>query len=462
MATGAVGSSAIDVASLVSQLMQIERQPLVKLEARESAIQARLTALGKVKSALDTLKSAADKLRRPDTFGAAKATVAGDGVGAAVSGSPQLGSYAISVTQLARAQSNASAAFETATTEVGAGTLTLRSADGSTVLATINVGDGGTPGTLTEIRDEINAADVGVRASLINDGGQVRLVLNSKETGAANGFQVEVDGGLAGLAFTQNQAGQDAMFSINGLALTSSSNVVKDAIEGLTLTLTKGPPAGSDPGITVDAEVTVGQDADAVKKSVQEFVDAYNEVEKVIKELTHYDPNTKTAAVLNGESLLRSVQNAVRSIVRGTMAAPAGDYTRLSEVGLELQRDGKLKLNETKFADALAADAAKVTRLFAATSEVEAEQGFAVRLREQVRAIVDVDGSIAAREEGMRASIRSLDSAQERMEARLELIRKRLTAQYSALDALIASRDAQSTALANALAGLMLPGSSGS
>lgn len=453
MATSGISGGAIDVGALVSQLMTIERKPLVALQQRETQIQSRLTALGRVKSALDALKTAADALRQAGTFSAAKATASGEGASAAVSGTPQLGSYAVSVTQLARGQSNASAAFASATADVGSGTLTLRSADGATVLATINVGDSGT-GTLTEIRDEINAANIGVRASLVNDGGQTRLVLNSRQTGAANGFQIEVDAGLAGLAFTQNQAAQDALFSINGLALTSLSNTVKDAVEGLTLTLAKAPPAGSPAGTTVDAEITVAQDVDAVRKSVEDFVKAYNEVEKLIAELTRYDPNTKTAAVLNGESLLRQVQNGVRSIVRATMTAAAGDYTRLSEVGLEIQRDGTLKLNEKRFGEALAADSAKVTRLFAATSTVEAEQGFAVRLRARIDAIAGVDGSLKAREDGLRASIRTLDQQQERLEARLATIEKRLITQYSKLDALVSSRQQQSLALGNALAGL--------
>ncbi len=453
MATSGIGGGAIDVASLVSQLMTVERKPLVQLQQRETQIQSRLTALGRVKSALDALQSAAAALRRTDTFGAAKASASGEGATATASGAAQLGTYAIAVAQLARGQSNASAAFATATTDVGSGTLTIRSADGATVLATIAVGDSGA-GTLTEIRDEINAANIGVRASLVNDGGQTRLVLNSKQTGAANGFQVEVDAGLSALAFTQNQAAQDAQFSVNGLALTSASNTVTGVIEGVTLVLAKAPPAGSPPGTTVDAEITVALDADAIKKSVNDFVKAYNDVEKLIAELTRYDPNTKTAAVLNGESVLRQIQNGVRAVLRGTMTAAPGDYTRLSEVGLEVQRDGTLRLNETKFGDALAADSARVTRLFAATSTVEAEQGFAVRLRSVIDAAVGIDGALTAREEGLRASIRTLDQQQERLEARLATIERRLITQYSKLDALVTSRQQQSLALGNALAGL--------
>lgn len=455
MTTNGIGSGAIDVRSLVGQLMKVERKPLVQLQQRETQIQSRLTALGRVRSALDALQSAAAALRRADTFGAARASASGEGATATASGAAQLGTYAIAVSQLARGQSNASARFASGSAPVGSGTLTIRSADGATVLATIAVGDTGT-GTLTEIRDEINAANIGVRASLVNDGGQTRLVLDSKQTGAANGFQIEVSDGLSALAFTQNQAAADAQFSVNGLQLSAASNTVTGVIDGVTLVLVKAPPPGSPPGATVDAEITVARDADAVKKSVEEFVKAYNEVERLIAELTKYDPNSKTAAVLNGESVLRQAQEGVRSIVRATMSAPAGDYTRLSEVGLEIQRDGSLRLDEKKFRDALLADSARVARLFTATSTVESEQGFAVRLRARIDAIAGVDGSLKAREEGLRASIRALDVQQERLEARLATIEKRLIAQYSKLDALVSSRQQQSLALGNALAGLPL------
>jgi len=457
MATSAIGGGAIDVRTLVAQLMTIERQPLVQLQQRETQIQSRLSALGRVKSALDALQTTADTLRRTNTFTAARATATGEAAGAAVSGTPQLGTTAVSVSQLARGQSNASAAFASPTAAVGSGTLTLRNADGSALLATISVGGTGTSGTLAEIRDKVNAANVAVQASLVGDGGQTRLVLNSRQTGAAGGFRIEVDAGLAGLAFTQNQAAQDARFSINGLALSSASNTIANAVEGLTLTLLKAPPAGSAPGTTVDAQITVARDAAAVTKSVDDFVKAYNEVEKLIAELTRFDPNTKTAAILNGESLLRQAQSGVRSIVRGTMTAAAGEHTRLSEVGLEIQRDGSLALNQTRFGEALAADSARVARLFAATSAVESEQGFAVRLRARIDAIAGAGGSLAAREDGLRTSIRTLDAQQERLEARLSTIETRLIAQYSRLDALLASRQQQSAALANALAGLAKP-----
>jgi len=452
MVSGVVGGM-IDVNALVSQLMEIERQPLNRLQQRETQIQSRLSAFGRVSSALSTLDTALNALTRASTFAAGKATVSGDAVAAVTSGAPTPASYAVSVTQLARGQSTASARVPTASTEVGSGKVTIHSGDGSQVLGTFEVGDSG-PGTLTELRDEINAANIGVRASLVGDGGEVRLVLNARETGAANAFLVETDAGLAALAFADQQTAQDAAFSINGLALTSAANTVSDAIEGVVLTLTKAPPPGSPPGATVDSEVVVDADSEKIAAAIKDFVKAYNDVEKLIVDLTKYDPDTKTAAVLNGESVLRRVQSDLRSIARSAMTAAEGDFSRLGEIGITAAADGSLAIDEAKLVEIAAADPAKLARLFTTESTIETEQGFAVRLRAKVKLIIDPDGTLDARQDGLRASIKSLDQQQERMEARLEMIEQRLRRQYSQLDALLTTSQSQSNALANALAGL--------
>src|SRR5262252_1697017 len=352
MATGAIGGGAIDVNGLVSQLMTVEQQPLVALKKRESAVQAQLTAFGQIQSAVSTFQDAVTGLRVGSAFSSATATVSGEGATATASTGASRGSFAVSVTQLARAQSMASDPVDTADTSIGSGNLTIKSADGSTTLAMLSIGSSGS-GTLSEVRDKINAANIGVKASLVNDGGKVRLVLNAGKTGKANAFQVSADAGLTGLALSQTQPAQDALYSVNGLSLTSASNVITDAVPGVTLTLTKQPPAGSPPGTTVDSEVDVALDTSAVTAAAQKFVTAYNSLNTLIGNLTKYDPNTKTAAVLNGESVLRRLQDQVRGLVTATKTGGApGDLTRLSQVGVSIQKDGTLGLDTAKFADA--------------------------------------------------------------------------------------------------------------
>ena len=480
MAVSAAGS--IDVATIVSQLMTVERRPLDALQKRESDIQSRLTAFGRVQSAVSTLDSAFSDLRSVTTWNATAASVNGEAVTAAVSGTAATGRYSVSVMQLARVQSLASGVITDAA--VGTGTLTIELGSYDTGANAFTPKAGSAPisitidaahASLAGIRDAINAAGAGVNASIVSDSAGPRLVLTSRDTGGVNGFRLTVgddDGnntdasGLSRLAFDPTaaagsgrnlaltQTAQDASYAINGLALNSTSNVVADAIVGITLNLVKSPPAGSAPGSTVDAEVVVAQDKDRAKAAASAFVKAYNDLALLVDELTKYDPNTRTAAVLNGEGVLRRLTTQLRSLATGAMSAPSGDYTRLDQVGIAFGTGGKLTFDETAFLGAIAADAGKVKRLFSSTSAVDAEQGFAVRLHAIVSAALDQQGMLGARQESLRASIGTLDRQQEQMQARLDQKQKLLIAQYSRLDALVSQRQTQLDSLVSALAGL--------
>lgn len=454
MATGLVGGSSIDVNGIVTALMQVERRPLDQLEKRESAIQSKLSAFGRVQGALAALETALGKLRSATTFSASKATASNDGVTVAASTSATIGRYSLVVTTLARAHSAASAAFADSSASVGSGTLTIKDAGGA-VAAAIDVGGAGQPQTVAELRDAINAAGAGVRATLVNDASGTRLVLTAADTGTANAFSIELGGSpaaqLAALA-TPTQTAVDAAFTLNGLALTSPTNKLTDVVEGLTINL-----ARAQPDVTID--IAVERDADAVKSVLDDFVKAYNDAEKLFDDLSKYDANTRTGAVLNGDSSLRQVQTRLKSLLSTSRTAAAGEYTRLAEAGLELQADGSLKLNESRFRDAMAADPAKLARLFTTASAVEAEQGFGVRLRALVTSFTDPEGAVGAREEALRASVRRLDQQQADWEARLQIIEQRLRTQYSKLDALVSTGLSQSAALQNALAGLPGTGS---
>lgn len=445
-------SNSIDVSTIVSQLMSVERQPLTALQRRETQLQSKLTAFGRVQSALSTLQDAAARLRSNLTFQAAAASVSGDAATASASGGAVPGRFAVAVSYLARAQSSASAPITgDASATVGSGSLRISNA-GGTELVNLTVAP---TDTLASIRDRINAAGSDVRASIVADGGNVRLVLNSRSTGAANGFSVSADAGLSALAFTTTQAARDAQYSVNGLALTSASNTVTDAIAGVTLTLTKAPSAAAAAaGETTEAEVAVDPDGASVRTAAETFVNAYNGVMSVVEDLTKFNADTRTAATLNGEGVLRSLRSMVRGIVVDSKTgAAAGELTRLADVGIEIQSDGKLKLTAAKFDAAFTADPSKVARLFTDDGSGSAA-GFGVRMRDLMASMIDPQGLLAARQEGLRDSVRRLDTQQEQLEARLAQTEKRLITQYSKLDALVSSRQQQSSALANALAGL--------
>jgi len=324
--------------------------------------------------------------------------------------------------------------------------------------STVNIATGGSgPTTLAGLRDAINAqSDVPVSATLVNSGGVSRLVLAGKSTGAANGFTATTDSGLASLGLASTQSASDASYSINGLALTSPSNTIKDAVDGVTVVLNNGPAAGSTAGTTADTVVTIAKDTDSIKSKVNDLISAYNAANSQIRSSTSYDATTKTAGQLNGEAVLRQAQSNISGVIRGAMtAAQSGDYTRASDIGLEVQKDGSLKLNDTKFDAAMAADPSKVQRLLAGpTGATGNNRGLAAQLRDQLDAISGTTGSLQVRQDGLRSQIKKMDSKQEQMQARLDQVQKRLVTQYSSLDTLLTQRQTDSNALANSLARL--------
>jgi flagellar hook-associated protein 2 len=481
MATSPInGTSSIDVNAIVGQLMQIEARPLTALAQKEAGINSRIAAVARVQGAVSVLQGAATRLSQATTWNGARAAVSGEGFTAAVTDSTKaaLGTYSIKVTTLAASPALASGQFASSAETLGTGTLRLQVGGNPAKDIVID----GTNNTLAGIRDAINAAGAGVSAALVTDGGQVRLTLIGSATGAANGIKLTVQEtgstfgdavnldatGLSRLSFDpavtltppattasgrqmlQTRAAADAAFEVNGLALTATSNTVTGAIDGVTLDLKK---------TSADAttQLTISRDTAAMSGAVNDFIKAYNDLDKTIRDVTKFDAGTRRGAALNGDATVRSLQSAVRGLLRADQSSVAsGDYARLSEVGIEVNRDGTLSLNSSKF-DAATADPAKLSRLFTATSDVREEaRGFGVRFKDLTERLVGSEGALPSRTKSLQAQIENINEQEERWNLRLQQIEARLRRQYTALDAQLAGLQGQSSSLANALA--QLPG----
>ena len=383
--------SGLDVQGIVAKLMQVESQPLDLLNTQEQTVQSQISAFGTLKSALAALQSAVHSLGSPTAFRAMTATFADATVGSATVGDGAVaGTYSVEVSQLAQAHKLVSNGFSSVASAVGNGTLTFTfgtyaggtfTANGSVGAKTVTIGPG--QDSLAAIRDAVNAANVGVTASIVNDGsanGQ-RLVFTSNATGAANSLKITVsdgDGnntdaaGLSQLAFdpaaaagsgknlTQSVAAQDALLNVDGIAVQSASNSVQGAIAGVTLSLTKT-------NVGSPTSVTVAQSPGAAQASVAAFVKAYNDLTTTIANLTKYDTTTKTASVLTGDSTVRLVQSQLRSLIGGTIGASGATLNTLAQVGITTGSDGQLTFDTAKFSAALSSNASDVERLFAAT-----------------------------------------------------------------------------------------------
>lgn len=369
MAVSGVGSSAIDVNSLVSQLMTLEERSKVKLDKKLSDYKVKLSAVGTLSSALSSFKSAMDKLRSTDAFSSIKATSGDTAVlTAAASSTAVPGNYNIEVSQLAKANILASSAFADTTSAVATGTLTIQVGSGAAKSVTID----STNNTLSGIRDAINKAATDVTASIVNDGTGYKLVLTAKDMGADNKIKATVTGdsvgtdtdtsGLSSLVYdpaaagtknmTEIQAAQSSILKMGSMTVTKSSNTVTDFIDGVTLNLIKAQ-AGTAISLTVENDTSV------VKQNVNNFVSEFNKIVNSIGGLQ------KAGGSFSGDGVLRSMDSGMRSILTNTIPGLSGSFNSLSQVGIKTNRDGTLSVDDTTLSSAITNNFSDVVKLFA-------------------------------------------------------------------------------------------------
>lgn len=459
--------SNLDVNSIVSQLMALEQKPLTALAKREAGFQAKISALGSLQGAASALQSAAASLvpasgvTAVQKFSLFKASVGDQTIAsAAASSSAVAGTYTLEVTQLAKQHSIVSATgaaspFSGAggTLPVG-GTLTisLDTLGGSSPhkTASVSIADGS---SAENLRDAINNASAGVTAVVINGTAGKQLVLTS-ETAGSNQF-VKLSG-IAGLAydpnaipapltdpFAQTQAAQGSAFKLNGIAVTATTNSVTTAIDGVTLNLLKGPEA---PAVSLTTTLTVSRDNASLTTGLNALVKAFNEFQTTAASLGSYDATTKKAGTLNGDSTLRTAQANVRTAL-GSVPSTLASATlqRLSDIGATQQKDGKLAVDSSKLSAAVSSDLTGVANLVAAYGKA---------FKEATDGLVGTGGLIAARNEGLGASIKSLGKQSEVISARLTQIEARYRRQFTALDTLMSGMTKTSTFLEQQLANL--------
>jgi len=449
----ASGVGPIDVATVVAQLMQVENQPLVSLQRQEAGVTSQITALGQIQGAVASFQTAASALANPSTWNAQAPTVSGSALTAAVTDSTQstAGQYTVAVTNLAASAALATAKIASSSTVVGDGTLTLQVGSGAPTSITIDSSND----TLAGIRDAINGSNAGVTAAIVTDGTQVRLTLVANASGAANTVsvgvappagssttglsQLEYDSGAQNLQLTRPAA--DASFTVNGLPLTSQTNQVTGVVAGVTLNLTQA---------NATSTVTIAADTASMQTALGNFATAYNGLMSTINSLTAYDPTSGTAAVLNGDSAVRSLQQQVAATVESSFSGTgAGGLSYLSQVGLQVQKDGTLSLNASVF-NTVAANPAALKSFFTGTGTGSA-QGLGLRIQSLANDAASSSGIVAMDTQSLQTQVKDLKSQETDETARLTMIQQALTAQYSALNAQLAQMQSVSSSLASQL-----------
>lgn len=459
MAISSAGiGSGLDVNSIVTQLVALEKRPLTQLQTKAATIQTKLSAYSQMKSLLSTFSDAAAKLTRDGSWNGMTVTSSNSAaVSATVSGIASATAFGVSVQQMARAQSVASAPV-VKDTPVGAGTLTIQLGTWlhTTPPATFTPGTDsplevtvGADDSLTTIAAKINDTNGGVTATVLRDATGERLLVRSKETGEASGFRIQVsedvdEPGLSALAFDPENApgagmaanavqyAQNTLAKINGIDVVSVNTTFADAIPGLKLTVSQ---------VTTDeVSMTVGADTAAMKKNIQDFVNAYNAINDLLSSSTKYDAETKTAGALQGDNTAVGLQGALRMLTMGT-AGGTGAFQRLADAGISMERGGKLVVNNGKL-DAALKDPVALKALFATPAEGSGGGGIAVQFKNFTSPLLSLDGLMNNKADALNEAVKRNTSEQDKVNSRAAVVEKRLRAQYTALDAKMGSLSA--------------------
>lgn len=347
-------ASGLDTDAIISQLMQLERVPVVRFQQQQAKLRAVDDAWGEITTKLSAVRTAVDTLRSPSGWaGMVRATSSQpESVAVSASAGATPGSSSFTVERLAAAhQVVVGGDFASGDAVVGAGEFSITRPDGS--IATVTTVE---DTTLTELASKVSALGAGVSAQVLKTGESVyRLVLTADETGAANTFTT--DTALAGLDTSEvlNQ-GVDAHLKLGTLDVYRSSNTVTDLFDGVTLDLKR---TTTDPVV-----VTTEHDVDKAVENVKGLVDGLNGALTLLKDLSAYDPQTRQGGLLQGNGTVRRLVSDLRTAVSSAVEGLAEGLRHGSGVGMGLDRYGAVTLDETKLRAALSADFDGVVGLF--------------------------------------------------------------------------------------------------
>lgn len=421
--------SQIDVASIVSQLMQVEQKPLAALQNKIAKNDVKISSLGNFQGQLSAFQTALKALQDTSNFSKKLVTNSAP-VSATVAitsaESPDLGRYKLNVTQTAEAGLVNVSGFASATDPIAnASGFTLRI--GNTDYSP-SVSDNVT--TVAGFRDWINnhsSLKDKVKATLLQtDATQWSLALQGLRTGTDNTLSLTTPS----VAYTATavQEARNASFSVNGIVFSRATNTVSDAIPGLTLNLLSS---------SSNTVIEVSGDTSTTRPMVDALVSSYNDLQNVYKSLTQSNANAALRGVLNSDSTLTSI---MRQIASGLSHPQSG----LDKLGLEFTRDGQLAVNEN---------------LYNSLSNLPQTlaNGFRIGLTgstdlsNTIEGFLSDSGTLASRIQSEKDNQTDLNRRKTQLENKLALLQSRYTAQYASLDALLFKLNNTSTALKSAL-----------
>ncbi len=450
--------SGIDYNALVGSIVDAQFQAKSqRLTQRADQLTAQLSAAGSLRSTIRDFANSLKTLTKSGSL-ATQATSANTNVVRATAlPNARLAGFSaqIEVRRIAQAQSSASAVIADRAAPVGTGTLTLTLGTATVsngamtgftagAAAPVNITIDGSNNSLDGIARAINTARAGVTASVVNDAGGARLMLRG-QTGAAQAFTLTAteDGGAPGLAALNvgvgasgtsiGTAAQDAQLMVDGLPFSRPSNSITDLVEGVRLDLVSAQPG---------TQVALGNTppTESLRQAVQNFVDTYNEVIRTVR--TQTDPQT---GPLRSDIAARDLQQGLGRLTQISLAnnGIAGAPRTLAEIGVATTRDGTLTVRADQLERALRESPQGVEAMFA-DGATATNGGLAAAFDALASRANSTVGGLGASELRYTNQRQQVSRDQQRATDEAEVMRQRLTRQFSGTDARVAAyRSAQ-------------------
>ncbi len=425
-------SSGIDTAALVSQLVASERAPAATIATKQSDLNTHKSIVNSLSTALAAFGTAARGLDIATEVQPRVATSSDAKVTVAASSGATATVHDLRVKQLARGEITSSRTFSAEVAgQIGEGTLSITT--GTTTKAISY----GSTDSLADIASKINGAGVGATASVLFDGTSYRLMVASTGTGTTAAAKFVETGDGLGLSDPSNVKvpARDSIVSIDGVDVTRSTNVIGDAVAGLTFTLV-APHADADPA----SSVGVTLDTNGLRDKLKGLVSAYNAVNSALHVQLDYNGTRKGTNTLFGDPALRQLQGAL-----GTLMSGAYGETTLGTVGLTRAKDGALTLDETKLTAALAKDPDAVGKLFV-------DGGFATAVTKMADAYTRAgDGILASKTKSLADRNAVLQRQSDQINNHADQLKTRLEAQFNAMEVAMSKLRSQSSFLSSVL-----------
>lgn len=436
--------SGLDTNGIVAQLMDLQQQPIKKLQTKQAGYNVELTTYGSLQGQLSKLKTDLQGLDSVEDLTSFSASSGNNSLfTATVDKTATAGSYDITVQQLAKAHKVTSGGFSKEEL-VGEGTMHLKVGSGTAIDIAVSATN-----TIADVAKAINDAKAGVKAAVIFDGTSYFLTLTADKTGAANLINLTVTdtgdandtdmNGLSRLVYDRGvitnllntRDAADAIITVDGVTdIHRDTNLITDIIDGVTLDLKSAPAAPDN-----HASLSVTKNTSMIVSKINSFVSSYNEMLTFFEAAQGYNSETKVAGVLMGDPTTNSIRRSLKSLLTNTVSG-VDSFQRLADLGIALNAKGRLEVNSSTLNSAINDHFDDVNQFFARSTA--GSEGFAVRMVKSLDAVIGTNGTLSARTKGIQSSIDGIDDQVDRINIQNMAFETRIRNQFNSLELLLA------------------------